>query len=232
MYDNTIDFGLGDEIDALRETVRRFARERIAPQAAEIDRSNEFPMGLWKELGELGLLGITADPDHGGSGMGYLAHVVAMEEISRASGSVGLSYGAHSNLCVNQIRRNGSADQKKRYLPKLISGAHVGALAMSEPGSGSDVVSMRTRADSAPIFMIDPLPQLFSICAIARFSAFLRSSCTVETAIHPPIVLSVKLWPRTRIYAERRAIRYPKKIRSSSRKLKPGNEVRRRSLCA
>jgi isovaleryl-CoA dehydrogenase len=147
LYDNTIDFGLGEEIDALRETVRRFARERIAPQAAEIDRSNQFPMGLWKELGELGLLGITADPDHGGSGMGYLAHVVAMEEISRASASVGLSYGAHSNLCVNQINRWGTQAQKERYLPSLCSGEHVGALAMSESGSGSDVVSMRLRAE-------------------------------------------------------------------------------------
>jgi isovaleryl-CoA dehydrogenase len=147
MYDHVMDFGLGEDVAALRETVRRFAQQRIAPMAAEIDRSNEFPAGLWAELGALGLLGVTADPDHGGSGMGYLAHVVAVEEISRASASVGLSYGAHSNLCVNQINRWGTAEQKARYLPALCSGAAVGALAMSEPGSGSDVVSMRLRAE-------------------------------------------------------------------------------------
>ncbi|TKT81278.1 isovaleryl-CoA dehydrogenase [Aquamicrobium sp. LC103] len=147
MYVHTMNFGLGEDVDALRETVRRFAKERIAPLAAEIDRSNEFPAHLWKEMGELGLLGMTADPDHGGTGMGYLAHVVAMEEISRASASVGLSYGAHSNLCVNQINRWGTPGQKTRYLPALCSGEAVGALAMSEPGAGSDVVSMRLRAD-------------------------------------------------------------------------------------
>ncbi|MFC3074795.1 isovaleryl-CoA dehydrogenase [Shinella pollutisoli] len=140
-------FGLGEEIEALRESVARFAEEKIAPQAAEIDRSNDFPMPLWHELGGLGLLGITAPEAYGGAGMGYLAHCVAMEEISRASASVGLSYGAHSNLCVNQIVRNGNDAQRKRYLPKLISGAHVGALAMSEPGAGSDVVSMKLRAE-------------------------------------------------------------------------------------
>jgi isovaleryl-CoA dehydrogenase len=147
LYENSIDFGLGEEIGALRDMVRRFAQDRIAPQAAAIDRSNEFPADLWKELGELGLLGMTADPEFGGSGMGYLAHVVAMEEISRASASVGLSYGAHSNLCVNQINRWGTPEQKAKYLPALCSGEHVGALAMSESGSGSDVVSMRLRAE-------------------------------------------------------------------------------------
>ena len=147
MFDSGMNFGLGEDIDALRETIRRFARDRIAPVADETDRKNEFPSHLWKEMGELGLLGMTADPEFGGSGMSYLAHVIAMEEISRASASVGLSYGAHSNLCVNQIMRNGSAEQRARYLPKLISGEHVGALAMSEPGSGSDVVSMKLRAE-------------------------------------------------------------------------------------
>ena len=147
MYDNTLNFGLGEEIDALRDMVRRFARDRIAPIAADIDRDNEFPDFLWEELGGLGLLGITADPDFGGSGMGYLAQVVAIEEISRASASVGLSYGAHSNLCVNQINRWGTAEQKTKYLPALCSGETVGALAMSESGSGSDVVSLRLRAE-------------------------------------------------------------------------------------
>ncbi|WP_313526847.1 isovaleryl-CoA dehydrogenase [Shinella sp.] len=140
-------FGLGEDIEALRESVRRFATDRIAPQAAEIDRSNTFPMPLWREMGDLGLLGITAPEGLGGSGMGYLAHCVAMEEISRASASVGLSYGAHSNLCVNQLVRNATPEQRQKYLPKLISGEHVGALAMSEPGAGSDVVSMKLRAE-------------------------------------------------------------------------------------
>jgi isovaleryl-CoA dehydrogenase len=141
-----LDFGLGETADLLRDTVLSFSQDHIAPRAAEIDRSNEFPRDLWPKLGELGLLGITVEEELGGAGMGYLEHCVAMEEISRASASVGLSYGAHSNLCVNQIRRNGSAAQKGRYLPKLISGEHVGALAMSEPGAGSDVVGMKTRA--------------------------------------------------------------------------------------
>ncbi|HEV7371838.1 isovaleryl-CoA dehydrogenase [Arenibaculum sp.] len=140
-------FDLGETADMLRAQVENFAADEIAPRAADIDRSNEFPADLWRKLGDLGLLGITVEEELGGAGMGYLEHVVAMEEISRASASVGLSYGAHSNLCVNQIRRNGSEEQKRRYLPKLISGEHVGALAMSEPGAGSDVVSMRTRAD-------------------------------------------------------------------------------------
>ncbi|TPI45285.1 isovaleryl-CoA dehydrogenase [Mesorhizobium sp. B3-1-3] len=147
MYTNTLNFGLDPDIEALRDTVRRFAQDRIAPIAAEIDRSNEFPAHLWVELGALGLLGITADPDFGGTGMNYLAHVVAMEEISRASASVGLSYGAHSNLCVNQINRWATPAQKEKYLPALCSGETVGALAMSEPGAGSDVVSLRLRAE-------------------------------------------------------------------------------------
>ena len=142
-----LDFALGSDVDMLRDTVGSFAQAKIAPRADDIDRSNKFPRDLWPELGALGLLGITVEEESGGSGLGYLAHCVAMEEISRASAAVGLSYGAHSNLCVNQIRRNGSAEQKKRYLPKLISGEHIGALAMSEPNAGSDVVSMRTRAD-------------------------------------------------------------------------------------
>ncbi|HWK15688.1 MAG TPA: isovaleryl-CoA dehydrogenase [Rhizobiaceae bacterium] len=147
MYDRVISFGLGEEIDALRDMVRRFAQAEIAPHAAEIDRSNDFPMPLWQKLGELGLLGITVEPELGGSGLGYLAHVVAMEEISRASASVGLSYGAHSNLCINQIRRWGTEAQKAKYLPALCSGETVGALAMSETGAGSDVVSMKLKAD-------------------------------------------------------------------------------------
>jgi isovaleryl-CoA dehydrogenase len=140
------DFGLGEDVDLLREAVRAFAADRIAPLAADIDGANEFPRDLWPELGELGLHGITVDEAHGGVGLGYLAHVVAMEEISRASASVGLSYGAHSNLCVNQLHRWGSDEQQARFLPRLISGEHLGALAMSEPGAGSDVMGMRTTA--------------------------------------------------------------------------------------
>ncbi len=141
------DFNLGENADMLRETVTRFSQDVIAPRAEEIDRTNQFPRDLWPQLGALGMLGITVEEEYGGSGLGYLEHCVAMEEISRASASVGLSYGAHSNLCVNQLRRNGTEAQKQKFLPKLISGEHVGALAMSEPGAGSDVVSMRTRAD-------------------------------------------------------------------------------------
>ncbi|MBZ9895042.1 isovaleryl-CoA dehydrogenase [Mesorhizobium sp. BR1-1-6] len=147
MYTNTLSFGHDEDIEALRHLVRRFAQDRIAPIAAEIDRSNEFPAHLWAELGNLGLLGITADPEFGGSGMGYLAHVIAVEEISRASASVGLSYGAHSNLCVNQINRWATPAQKEKFLPPLCSGERVGALAMSEAGAGSDVVSLKLRAE-------------------------------------------------------------------------------------
>lgn len=142
-----LNFQLGDDIDALRDAVRSFAQAEIAPRAAEIDHTDQFPMDVWRKLGDLGVLGITAPEEFGGANMGYLAHMVAMEEISRASASVGLSYGAHSNLCVNQINRNGNAAQKAKYLPKLISGEHVGALAMSEPGAGSDVIGMKLKAE-------------------------------------------------------------------------------------
>ncbi len=142
-----LDFQLGEDIDALRDAVREFAQVEIAPRAAEIDRTDEFPMDLWRKMGAIGVLGITVGEEYGGANMGYLAHMIAMEEISRASASVGLSYGAHSNLCVNQINRNGSDAQRQKYLPKLISGEHVGALAMSESGSGSDVISMKLKAE-------------------------------------------------------------------------------------
>ncbi len=147
MFDATMNFNLGEDIDALRETVRRFAADEIAPRAAEIDQTNEFPADLWEKMGALGLHGITVPEQDGGVAMGYLAHCIAIEEISRASASVGLSYGAHSNLCINQINRWGTVEQKAKYLPKLISGEHVGSLAMSEPGAGSDVVSMKLRAE-------------------------------------------------------------------------------------
>ena len=147
MFHATMRFDLGDDVAALREMVHAWAQERLKPIAAEVDRSNSFPNSLWKEMGELGLLGITVSEDYGGAGMGYLAHTVAVEEIARASASVSLSYGAHSNLCVNQIKLNGSDVQKRKYLPGLVSGEHVGALAMSEPGAGSDVVSMKLKAD-------------------------------------------------------------------------------------
>ncbi|HVL20183.1 MAG TPA: isovaleryl-CoA dehydrogenase [Amaricoccus sp.] len=149
MFDQAMSFGLGDDIGALRDMVRRFAADEIAPRAAEIDARNEFPADLWQKFGALGLLGITVPEEDGGSGMGYLAHCVAVEEISRASASVGLSYGAHSNLCVNQLRRWGTPEQKAKYQPKLLSGEHVGSLAMSEPGAGSDVVGMKLRARKA-----------------------------------------------------------------------------------
>ncbi|MCD0502744.1 isovaleryl-CoA dehydrogenase [Bordetella petrii] len=142
-----LNFDLGEDLDMLRDAVRTFAQAEIAPRAAETDRSDQFPMDLWRKFGDLGVLGMTAGEEYGGANLGYLAHMVVMEEISRASASIGLSYGAHSNLCVNQINRNGTVEQKARYLPKLISGEHVGALAMSEPGAGSDVVSMKLRAD-------------------------------------------------------------------------------------
>lgn len=147
MFMATMNFDLGDDVNAMREMVHRFAQERIKPMAAEIDKSNEFPNALWKEFGDLGLLGITTPEEYGGAGMSYLAHVIAVEEIARASASVSLSYGAHSNLCVNQIKLNGNEAQKQKYLPQLISGEHVGALAMSEPSAGSDVVSMKLRAE-------------------------------------------------------------------------------------
>ena len=147
MFTATMKFDLGEDVNALRDMVHRWAQERIRPMAGQIDTSNEFPAELWRELGELGLLGITVDEAYGGAGMGYLAHVIAVEEIARASASVSLSYGAHSNLCVNQIKLNGTEAQKQKYLPGLVSGAHVGALAMSEPGAGSDVVSMKLRAE-------------------------------------------------------------------------------------
>ncbi|HEC52827.1 hypothetical protein LCGC14_0091730 [marine sediment metagenome] len=147
MHYPSLNFGLGETIEMLRDQARSFVAAELAPRAAEIDRDNQFPAELWRRFGDLGLLGITVAEEYGGSGLGYLAHVIAMEEISRGSASVGLSYGAHSNLCVNQIHRNGNAEQKAKYLPKLVSGEHVGALAMSEPNAGSDVVSMKLRAD-------------------------------------------------------------------------------------
>ena len=147
MFNAAMEFDLGEDVTALREQVHRWAQERVAPLAAEIDQSNQFPAHLWREMGDLGLLGLTVDEEFGGAGMSYLAHTVAVEEVARASASVSLSYGAHSNLCVNQIKLNGTQAQKEKYLPRLISGAHVGALAMSEPSAGSDVVSMKLKAE-------------------------------------------------------------------------------------
>ena len=147
MFNASMNFALDEEIEALRDLVHRWAQDRLAPMAAEIDRKNQFPAELWPELGELGLLGITVDEKYGGSSLGYLAHTIAVEEIARASASVSLSYGAHSNLCVNQIQLNGTEAQREKYLPKLVSGEHVGSLAMSESGSGSDVVSMKLSAE-------------------------------------------------------------------------------------
>ncbi|MEZ5773044.1 MAG: acyl-CoA dehydrogenase family protein, partial [Defluviimonas denitrificans] len=147
MFTASMKFHLGEEVEALRDMVHRWAQDRVKPMAAEVDRTNTFPAELWKEMGDLGLLGITVPEEYGGAGMSYLAHVIATEEIARASASVSLSYGAHSNLCVNQIKLNGTDEQKRKYLPGLISGEHVGALAMSEAGAGSDVVSMKLRAE-------------------------------------------------------------------------------------
>ena len=147
MFNATMDFGLGEDVDALRETVRKFAQEEIAPKSAEVDRSNDFPMELWEMMGSLGLHGITISEEFGGVNMGYLAHCVAVEEISRANAAIGMSYGAHSNLCINQIYRWGNEQQKSKYLPKLVSGEHIGSLAMSEPSAGSDVVSMKLKAE-------------------------------------------------------------------------------------
>ncbi len=154
MYEGGLNFSTSADIDALRDTVRRFAKDKVAPIAAEIDRSNQFPMHLWTEMGALGFLGVTADEEFGGAKLGYLAHCVVMEELSRASASVGLSYGAHSNLCVNQINQHGTKEQKHRFLPKLVSGEHVGALAMSESEAGSDVVSMKLRAEKRGDFYV------------------------------------------------------------------------------
>ena len=147
MFNAAMQFDLGEDVNALRDMVHRWAQERVRPMATEIDQSNEFPNGLWREMGDLGLLGITVSEEYGGAGMGYLAHTIAVEELARASASVSLSYGAHSNLCVNQIKLNGTDEQKQKYLPGLVSGEHVGALAMSEAGAGSDVVSMKLRAE-------------------------------------------------------------------------------------
>ena len=148
MFNAAMEFDLGEDVTALREQVHRWAQERVAPLAAEIDQSNQFPAHLWCEMGDLGLLGLTVDEEFGGAGMSYLAHTVAVEEVARASASVSLSYGAHSNLCVNQIKLNGTQAQKEKYLPRLISGAHVGALAMSEPSADSDVVSIKLKAEN------------------------------------------------------------------------------------
>ena len=181
------DFGLPEELEQIRQEVRRFAVEQIAPRAAEIDRSNEFPRDLWPALGSQGLLGITVPERFGGAGLGYLAHVIVMEEISRASGSVGLSYGAHSNLCVNQLRLNATDAQCARYLPKLVSGEHVGALAMSEPGSGSDVVSMQLRAvKRADVLAAHELRQIARALCLAAIQAQLIHAQVRVGAVREP----------------------------------------------
>ncbi len=181
-----LNFGLGETLDMLREQVNNFAATEIAPRAEEIDKNNEFPMDLWRKLGDMGLLGITVSEEYGGSDMGYVAHVIAMEEISRASASVGLSYGAHSNLCVNQIHRNGTEEQKQKYLPKLVTGEHIGALAMSEPNAGSDVISMKLHArDEGDHYVLNG--NKMWITATTRASAVTRNSTNSACAAPTPV---------------------------------------------
>ncbi len=204
-----LNFQLGEDIDALRDAVREFAQAEIAPRAAEIDHSDQFPMDLWQKMGALGVLGITVGEEYGGANMGYLAHMIAMEEISRASASVGLSYGAHSNLCVNQIKRNGTEAQRAKYLPKLISGEHVGALAMSEPGAGSDVISMKLKAqDKGGYYLLNGNkmwitngPDADTLVVYAkterkacRVSALRKSSTSWACAVATPASWCFKTW--------------------------------------